>query len=259
VIFSALSLARSGRAQDVSPTARAHFQRGLAAYEHGQFREAIEAFREADTLAPSAQLSFDVARCEERLGNARRAIAAYRTYLQRLPSAHNRTEVEQRIARLEAAAQGSTPAAPAAAPALALTPAAPTPSSTASAPATLAPSAPAVSEVSPARTAAPRWWTWTALGGSAALLLGAAGLEWSRARWEERARESRVQIEHQRQFQAMERRQTAARVLLGLGAATFVASGVSLYFDLSQRSAPLTRAVLDCAPTGCLLAAGGRF
>ena len=87
--------------QAASLEAQEQFTRGVAAFEEGRLREAVELFKAADELAPSARLSFNIAKVYERMGDSRAALAAYRDYLRRLPEAENRDEVGQRIDELE--------------------------------------------------------------------------------------------------------------------------------------------------------------
>jgi tetratricopeptide (TPR) repeat protein len=86
-----------------SPEAQSRFDAGVAAYEEGRFREAVERFKEADQLAPSPLLSFNIAKVYERMADNRSALAWYRDYLRRLPAAENRGAVRERIDVLERA------------------------------------------------------------------------------------------------------------------------------------------------------------
>lgn len=234
-----------------SPAARERFEEGVAAYEAGRFGDAVLAFQEADRLAPSARLSFNVAKAYERMADDRRALAAYQDYVARAPEASNRTEVEEIIARLErelqpAAASGRQSANSAGAPGpltLAADPAVPL-----SAP----PPAPELAH-------GPRWWTWTLFGTAAMALTASGGFELSRAQQDQRARSSQIQLEHQQSFEAMQSRQTVARVFLGVGAAAALAGGVSLYFDLKARDRSPDAVALGCDDEGCQLRAGGLF
>lgn len=75
----------------------------MSAYEEGRYREAIERFKEADQLAPSPLLSFNIAKVYERMGDHRSALAWYRDFLRRLPRADNRAAVLERVSSLEQA------------------------------------------------------------------------------------------------------------------------------------------------------------
>ncbi|MDF3066527.1 MAG: Dihydrolipoamide acetyltransferase [Polyangiaceae bacterium] len=82
--------------------AKVKFQRGSELYEAGQYEKAVQAFMEADALAPSAPLSFNIARAYERLEDSSGALRWYRDYLRRSPRAPNATEVRARVAALSA-------------------------------------------------------------------------------------------------------------------------------------------------------------
>ena len=309
---------RAAAEAGVDPSAQAHFDAGVKAYQEGRFRDAVESFKEADRLAPSARLSFNVAKVYERMGDNRSALAAYRDYLRRLPAADNEAEVSRRVAELERALAAigvqqlsvlSTPAGatvaiddvsrgvtpwtgelapgahqvtlrldgyaeatrPVELPAdhaidveLALT-RAPSPVA-AAAPAPPPESAvigaahagASLAEAPQAEARVPEWWTWALFGGSAAALLGAGVLELSRRDLEDQARHTQVQVERQEKQESMESRQTAARVVVGVGVVAALAGGVSLYFDLARAEQVPTLA-FDCTPRGCSLGAGGRF
>lgn len=82
--------------------AKLSFQRGADQYRAGHYQAAVQAFLEADRLAPSPPLSFNIARAYERLDDASGALRWYRDYLRRSPSAKNAPEVRARVAELAA-------------------------------------------------------------------------------------------------------------------------------------------------------------
>jgi tetratricopeptide (TPR) repeat protein len=323
LVLATLAWPRSGLAQSreadgprTNPDARARFEAGVAAYEEGRYRDAVERFKEADELAPSPLLSFNIAKVYERMADNRNALASYRAYLRRLPNASNREAVQGRISALErtltesGVQQLTTLSTPAGAivsidnvtrgvtpwtgelipgphtlalrlngyresvteielpaehaidietPLVAgaepvLPPPAESGSAADTAPSAAASSMPLVDASSPI----PRWWTWAMFGGSAAAFIGAGVFELSRSGLEDEARKSPIQVEHEQKFEAMESRQTSARVFLGVGIVAALAGGVSLYFDYREASAP-GGVAFDCGLTGCALAAGGRF
>jgi hypothetical protein len=61
--------------------ARAKFSEGNAAYDSGQFREALKAFEAAYQLAPLPGFLFNVAQCHRQLEAFSQAASAYRRYL----------------------------------------------------------------------------------------------------------------------------------------------------------------------------------
>jgi len=81
--------------------AESAYRRGLAAYARGRYVEAIELFRTADRLRPSAALSFNVASAYERLHDIPAALEMYRDYLRRSPGG-DEADTRRRIEALEA-------------------------------------------------------------------------------------------------------------------------------------------------------------
>jgi hypothetical protein len=77
--------------------ARTHFTAGEARFKAGDFKGAIREFRAADKLVPSALLTYNVALCYDKLGDANQAAALYRQYLDKRPDAPNRAQVQARI------------------------------------------------------------------------------------------------------------------------------------------------------------------
>jgi len=86
---------------DSSLLAKQHYRAGLVAFRAGRLREAVEEFTAADRLAPSAALSFDVARVYEAMGQPGDALASYLEYLRRAPAAPNADAVRAKQAELE--------------------------------------------------------------------------------------------------------------------------------------------------------------
>jgi tetratricopeptide (TPR) repeat protein len=81
--------------------AKARYEQGAAAYAAGRFKDAVDLFLEADRLAPSAPLSFNIARAYEKLGDDSGALRWYRDYLRRAPDAANAKEVQATVSKLE--------------------------------------------------------------------------------------------------------------------------------------------------------------
>jgi len=81
--------------------ARQFFEAGKRFYEMQNWRAAIDQFKQAAQLIPSPILDYNIALCYEKLGKPRTAIKFYKRYLQGMPKADNRSEVEAKIAALE--------------------------------------------------------------------------------------------------------------------------------------------------------------
>jgi len=80
--------------------AKSKYQQGAEAYSAGRFKDAVDLFLAADQLAPSAPLSFNIARAYEKLSDDAGALRWYRDYLRRNPDAANATTVRPLIAAL---------------------------------------------------------------------------------------------------------------------------------------------------------------
>lgn len=82
--------------------ARADFERGADLYRVGDFRGALAAFEAAQARAPAPQSLFNIARCQERLGQLAEAVESYGAYLASAPDAPDRKAVAAHVAELEA-------------------------------------------------------------------------------------------------------------------------------------------------------------
>jgi tetratricopeptide (TPR) repeat protein len=246
--------------------AKRKFEEGVRAFGERRYADAVQAFREADGIQPSAALSFNIARAYERLEDVPAALRWYRDYLRRNPEAANRADVDKQVAglarQLEARgvqqvsvlarpegaqvliddrAEGVAPftteippgkhhvsvraggyrtqeldfsvepgtprdlsvvlekLAPDAPDAIATTPPPPSPKM---------PPPPAPAARKPPLGVVP----WIVLGAGAATSLGALGFELARRSAESDAEQS-AQLDYPRHFEAMQSRQTTARVL----------------------------------------------
>lgn len=81
--------------------AKTRYEQGAAAYAAGRYKDAVDLFLEADSLAPSAPLSFNIARAYEKLGDDSGALRWFRDYLRRAPDAANAKDVQAIVDKLE--------------------------------------------------------------------------------------------------------------------------------------------------------------
>ena len=81
--------------------AKAHYMAGAAHYRQGHYKEALREFRESYKLSNKAALLFNMSQCYERLGDLKAAIDLRKQYLDAMPHAPNRREVEQQIQSLQ--------------------------------------------------------------------------------------------------------------------------------------------------------------
>jgi hypothetical protein len=87
--------------EDADREARTLFEQGRVAYEDGRYRDAWDYFRQAYLLSQRPQLLYNVGQAADRLRKDREALEAFRMYLERVPKAENRREVENRVRALE--------------------------------------------------------------------------------------------------------------------------------------------------------------
>lgn len=94
--------------------ARREFELGRQAYEGGDYRLAWEHFRQAYLLSKRPQLLYNVGQAADRMGQDEDALKAFRMYLDQMPTADNRREVENRVRALEQRVKAAdmTPAPP---------------------------------------------------------------------------------------------------------------------------------------------------
>ncbi|HTU62754.1 MAG TPA: tetratricopeptide repeat protein, partial [Polyangiales bacterium] len=145
-------------------------------FDEGRFERALKYFKEAYELSHRAVLLSNIGTALDRLRRDQEALDAYRKYLEQVPSAPNRRQIEERIRIIDSAIARSQPAPPEAEPIAAPPPAA-APVTTAQEP--LVPSPAETARAAPSLTAAneaqhpkdtgaapitSRWWFWTGIG-----------------------------------------------------------------------------------------------
>jgi tetratricopeptide (TPR) repeat protein len=149
--------------------ARGLFQAGKAAYEAGNYSDALSFFQQAHARSGRPELLFNIGQAADRLRRDEQAIEALRAYLTQLPDAPNRVEVQARIRALEHALQErSSAAATSSDPGATAAPApVPTPRETAAQAAADDAQPPTGLEGSDASASKPvtkQWWFWTGIG-----------------------------------------------------------------------------------------------
>jgi hypothetical protein len=87
-------------------------------------------------------------------------------------------------------------------------------------------------------------------------MMGALGFELAR-RSAESAAKSASQLEYKQHFDAMESRQTTARVFLGVGGALLITGGVLVILNTPRK--PASQLALSCDGAGCGVTALGSF
>jgi hypothetical protein len=332
-----MAMSSPARAQSQSPSAaptdlageeskrteaKTRYEQGVDAYKKNRFKDAIDLFLAADHLAPSAPLSFNIARAYEKIGDDSGSLRWYRDYLRRDPNAKNAADVKKIVGDLEQVLAkkgvqqltvltsppgatvaidgrpvGVTPftgefppgghqvdfslrgyadaqqqvdlsasesrdvmvhlersADPAAAPTSAAAPSVtPTP------PPAPIPTTPTYSDI-PASGPKFGIWPWVTMGAGGAVLGGSLVAELSRRSAESDAKKEPTQIGYQTKLDSMQKRQTTARILAGVGGALVVVGGTLLVLDLgSAHGTQKVTVGLSLEPTGYGLWAGGQL
>jgi len=102
VVPASTAEAQRSRQQRIT-RARQLFTEGVAAYERNELDLAVRKLLAAQRSWRSPEIAFNIARCFERMGEPRRGIHWFRTYLRHgSPDEATRTDVNRRIAELEA-------------------------------------------------------------------------------------------------------------------------------------------------------------
>ncbi len=81
--------------------ARVLYERGVVAYEQGNYRDAWDHFRNAYLLSKRPALLYNIGQAADRLRMDHEARDAFRLYLKQNPDAENRREVENRVRALD--------------------------------------------------------------------------------------------------------------------------------------------------------------
>lgn len=105
-------LATTSHADSRRDEARAHHLLGKVEFDRGHFPQALVEFKRAYELAPVPELLFNMARCQEQVGDPAGAIASYEQYVAAKPDAADRAEVESHVEALRRATHPVEPAPP---------------------------------------------------------------------------------------------------------------------------------------------------
>jgi hypothetical protein len=112
VVAALLAVAAApAQAQDAEK-ARQLFQQGSKYYDLGQFDKAIESWQQGYDQKPDPGFLYNIAQAYRQKQDAAKAIFFYKGYLRNSPKAHNRAEVEQKIAALQKQLDSGSTGAP---------------------------------------------------------------------------------------------------------------------------------------------------
>lgn len=80
---------------------KGYISQGRKAYDDGQFEKSLEAFQKALEILEHPEFVYRTALAHQRLGHDRKALEAYRRYLEMAPESEDRGKVERTIEMLE--------------------------------------------------------------------------------------------------------------------------------------------------------------
>ncbi len=89
--------------ENLDHAARLTFQAGSEAFSAGDYATALDRFQQAYDLSHRPVLLYNIATCLDRLRRDEDAVTQFNAYIEALPDAHDRAEVEARVAVLQAA------------------------------------------------------------------------------------------------------------------------------------------------------------
>jgi len=163
--FAQVATGATASASDANEdVARSLFQAGKAAYESGNYSDALSFFEQAYARSKRAELLYNIGQAADRLRRDDTAIESFTKYLEQTPDAANRAEVEKRVKALQEARSARQQQPP-------QTEVVPTPEQTAQQSLT----APTLDSSDIAKTeltqgsadntpVTEKWWFWTAVG-----------------------------------------------------------------------------------------------
>lgn len=101
VLVSSLLLSAAVFAQDTTARAREAFVKGQELYAAGKYKEALAKFEASYSLKPHPATVFNIARCQDQLGDAVHGMTSYKEYLRQSPQAKDLDEVLKAITAME--------------------------------------------------------------------------------------------------------------------------------------------------------------
>ncbi len=94
-------LREEGPSDEAKKEAAERYKEGVKAYQQQHYKDAIDLFLEADQLAPSPALSFNIARAYDKILDTAGSLKYYRDYLRRVPDADDAEAVGKLVAERE--------------------------------------------------------------------------------------------------------------------------------------------------------------
>jgi tetratricopeptide (TPR) repeat protein len=106
VLIAALALpAQAQMSQSQKDEVKLHYQRATRAYDLQKYQEAIDEYQKAYEISGDPPMLYNIAQAYRLADQPAEAARYYRRFLQRMPSARNREDVERKIADQEKLAE----------------------------------------------------------------------------------------------------------------------------------------------------------
>jgi tetratricopeptide (TPR) repeat protein len=116
VVVGASGRAEAQMTQAQKDEVKLHYQRATRAYDLQKYTEAIEEYQKAYEISGDPPMLYNIAQAYRLADQPGEAVRYYRRFLQRMPNARNREDVERKIADQEKIAEGRRKASEAAPP-----------------------------------------------------------------------------------------------------------------------------------------------
>jgi hypothetical protein len=97
-----IPLCASAKAPSKTAEAMKHYQAGVTHYKAAEYDDAVTEFQAAYELKPTPEWLFNLASAHRMAKHPEKALAYYERYLDEVPDAPNKVQVEQRIAEMKA-------------------------------------------------------------------------------------------------------------------------------------------------------------
>ncbi|HMF39310.1 MAG TPA: tetratricopeptide repeat protein [Polyangia bacterium] len=104
-LMAAAGPARAQMTQAQKDEVKLHYQRATRAYDLQKYQEAIDEYQKAYEISGDPPMLYNIAQAYRLADQPAEAVRYYRRFLQRMPSARNREDVERKIADQEKLAE----------------------------------------------------------------------------------------------------------------------------------------------------------
>jgi hypothetical protein len=169
------SLVSSVAGAENKERAREMYRAASQHYDFGEYKQALDGFKEAYRNYEDPAFLFNIAQCHRALGDKQDAVLFYRSYLRKSSDAPNRAEVQNTIAELDAQIAADKQRSPSNPSSSVHVDGAKRPPTPAVQPATATETAPMVAAEAPTKRDRPAWkrgWVWGVVAGVVAIGIG---------------------------------------------------------------------------------------